>query len=64
MQDDRLVFDETDQEFLNQQSVVDDDQGGGRGHSELLVSQIWIVDRRDSTLVAISQYAAEFLAGH
>jgi hypothetical protein len=53
VQDDRLVFDETDQEFLNQQAVVDYDQGGGRGHSELLVGQIWIVDRVESTLVAI-----------
>ena len=65
VQGNRLVPAETEQQqLLDQQPVVDDDQARGGGHPKLLVSQIWIVDGRDTVLIAITEYATEFAAGH
>jgi hypothetical protein len=64
VQYERLIFGQADQQLLNQQPVVEDDQLGNRGHLELLVGKIWIVDRCDPVLIPILKYATQFLTGH
>ena len=59
-----ITLGESEQQLLNQQPVVDYDQLRSPRHVELLISKIWIVNRRDPSRVSISQHSPQFLARH
>ncbi len=51
------LFGEADEEFFDQEPVIEDDRGDG-GH--LLIGQVWVPDAGEASLVAVSEHVAEF----
>lgn len=55
---------ESYQEFLDQETVVDDDDIVRRQRSGLLIGKIGVVDRGEASLIAVLEYASQLLSRH